>query len=80
MYYAICMTTILDMCDALGRKEMGQRLGVKRAAIANAVSEGKFPPRWYVVLSRMCAEKDVPCPVELFNFAEEKSPDQEDAA
>lgn len=74
------MTTVLDICDALGRKEMGQRLRVSRAAIANAVSEGKFPPRWYRVLSTMCAERDVECPMGLFSFAEDDATDQEDAA
>lgn len=58
---------------------MGQRLKVSRAAIANAVAEGKFPPRWYRILSRMCVEGAVECPMELFNFAEENT-DQEDAA
>lgn len=69
------MCTIPDICDAIGRKTLGQRLGVGRAAIANAVAEGKFPARWFKVVTDLCAEKGIDCPDELFNFAIPKSED-----
>ncbi len=65
------MSKISDICDALGRKEMGRRLGVSKAAIANAVADGKFPSRWYKIISRMCADAEIECPMRLFNFADE---------
>jgi hypothetical protein len=79
MYYRLGMDKTSDICDALGRKEMGQRLGVSRAAIANAVTDGRFPSRWYKVISRMCEESNRDCPMQLFNFADE-SLSGEDAA
>jgi len=79
MYYCLIMIKISDICDALGRKEMGARLGVSKAAIGNAVSDGKFPSRWYKVISHMCADADIECPMSLFNFADE-SVASEDAA
>lgn len=75
MYYASEMRKISDICDALGRKEMGERLSVSRAAIANAVAEGRFPSRWFLVVSRMCAEAKIDCSMEHFNFAEECAQD-----
>ncbi|WP_028957976.1 hypothetical protein [Sulfitobacter sp. 20_GPM-1509m] len=77
------MSEILFICDALGRKEMGHRLGVSKAAIANAVADGRFPSRWYKVISNMSADAKIDCPMKLFNFAEESvasSDAQEDAA
>lgn len=78
MYYVRGMEKISDICDALGRKEMGLRLGVSKAAIANAVSDGKFPARWYSVISAMCAEVGVDCSETLFGFIPVSTP--EDAA
>lgn len=68
------MMEIGKLCDALGRKELQARLGVKRAAIANAVAEGKLPPRWYRVVSDLCAERGVECQDEYFNFVEPAHP------
>lgn len=79
MYYGLRMSKISDICDTLGRKEMGHRLGVSRAAIANAVADEKFPSRWYMVISRMCTDANIECPMVLFNFADE-SITGEDAA
>tara|TARA_Y100000766_G_C18471096_1_gene395247 strand:+ start:214 stop:459 length:246 start_codon:yes stop_codon:yes gene_type:complete len=81
MYYRWGMSEISVICDALGRKEIGRRLGVSKAAVANAVSDGRFPSRWYKVISRMCADQGVGCPLSAFNFADESIPvPSEDAA
>ena len=75
------MSKVSDICDVLGRKEIGQRLGVRKAAIANAVADGRFPSRWYKVISRMCEDSGIDCPLNAFNFADENAPRQkEDAA
>jgi hypothetical protein len=66
------MITASDICDALGRRNMAQRLGVSKTAISNAAVDGTFPARWYLVLSTMCDERGVPCPKELFSFSEDK--------
>ncbi|MFC4731761.1 hypothetical protein [Salipiger abyssi] len=62
------MMTVSDICDALGRKKMESRLGVSKAAISNAVSDGVFPSAWYEVISDMCREHRIECPTPIFNF------------
>ncbi|MGI3165524.1 hypothetical protein [Pseudooceanicola sp. 200-1SW] len=71
------MDDISYICQEIGRKEMEARLGVSKAAIANAVAQGRFPARWYLVVREMCAEKDIVCPDGVFSFAK---PTAEDAA
>lgn len=68
MYYVSAMKNISDICDTLGRKNMSEALRVSKAAIGNAVSDGKFPARWYAVISAMCADAEIECPESLFGF------------
>lgn len=62
------MSTVKIICDRIGRRPMAQALGVRPTAISNAVSEGMFPARWFVVVRRMCGERGIDCPEALFNF------------
>jgi len=68
MYYGLAMTSVSDICEAVGRKKIERSLGVSRAAISNAVSEGKFPPGWYGVMRKLCKQARVECPMDLFKF------------
>jgi len=61
-------TTVSDLCDALGRKEIAARLEVGAAAVSNASSDGLFPAGWYAVIREMCQESGLNCPDTLFNF------------
>lgn len=71
------MDDVSSICRTIGRKEMEARLGVSKAAIANAVAQGRFPARWYIVVREMCAESGIVCPDAAFSFAK---PNTEDAA
>lgn len=62
------MMTVSEVCDVLGRKKIENRLGVSKAAISNAVSDGVFPSAWYGVISGMCGEKGIDCPLPIFSF------------
>lgn len=64
------MSTVADISDKLGRRDMERELGVTRAAIANAVSDGKFPASWYGIISSMCAQREVDCPLDAFRMRE----------
>ena len=60
--------TAAKLCDLLGRKDMAARLDRTVAAISNAASDGAFPAGWFLVISEMCAERDIECPPSLFRF------------
>jgi hypothetical protein len=73
MDYPSRMNTVSDICSRLGRREIATRVGVAKTAISNAVVDGKFPARWFLVLSAMCQEQGIECPKELFSFTEDKA-------
>ncbi len=68
MYYHALMITVHEICLALGRREMEAALGVSKASISNAVSNGVFPASWYDVIESECKKHDLPCDRSLFNF------------
>ena len=61
-------TTASDICDALGRKIIAQKLGVGITAVSNASVQGRFSARWYVAIKSLCADAGIDCPDELFSF------------
>lgn len=61
-------SSVEKICDAIGRKNLIAKLGISKAAIANAVSAGHFPTRWYQVVKQECEGLGIACPDELFNF------------
>jgi len=70
MYYKAYMMTVEKICDQIGRKPLAEALHVSKAAITNAISEGKFPPRWYRVVSAICRDHGIGCRDDLFAFIE----------
>lgn len=62
------MMTVEKICDEVGRKKLANALNVTKSAITNAISAGKFSPRWYRVVSALCADKGIQCPDALFGF------------
>lgn len=61
-------SSVAMICDTIGRKVVADRIGVGKTAVSNAVVEGIFPARWYREMRSLCAEHDLPCPDDLFNF------------
>lgn len=57
-----------DICDALGRATIAARLKVRVTAVSNAVTEGRFPARWFLVVTELCEENGLKCPEQLFTF------------
>jgi hypothetical protein len=62
------MSTVSSICDALGRREIAAAVGVKPAAVSNAVFQERFPAKWFIVVSEMCASAGIDCPSEIFAF------------
>jgi len=62
------METVEQICDQIGRRPLADALGVSKAAITNAISENKLPPRWYRVVSVLCKDQGINCNDELFAF------------
>lgn len=61
------MSSTRKVADAIGRKRLQAELGVGRTALANAITEGKFPAPWIVVTQRLASEIGIKCPDDLFN-------------
>lgn len=62
------MISVSNICDAIGRQRIARAVGVKPTAVSNAVAEARFPAKWFLVLSEMCAESGLECPATLFAF------------
>lgn len=60
--------TTAEICDALGRSTIAAQLNVRVTAVSNAVTDGKFPARWFLVMSKLCEDRGLLCPKELFTF------------
>lgn len=56
------------VADALGRRQIADRLGVGETAVSNAVVRGWFPATWFFVLQDMCREEGLDCPPWLFKM------------
>jgi hypothetical protein len=68
------MSTVSEICDAIGRQKIAQAVGVKPTAVSNAVAEARFPAKWFIVLSGMCQEIGLDCPADLFAFTASSAP------
>lgn len=69
------MTTVSEIVERISRPLLGEMLGVKRQAITNAVSDRRFPAKWFSVIHDLCAERGIDCPRELFAFVAPPSTD-----
>lgn len=67
------MTNTHDIAKRLGRKKMGDALGIGLKTISKYVVMGKFPSSWFLVVREMCAATEIDCPVELFDMKEPPS-------
>jgi hypothetical protein len=73
------MTCTSDILAAVGRANLRKKLGVSDTAISNALSNGIFPAKWYLIVSSECTAINLDCPLALFSFSE-AAPAEEDAA
>lgn len=62
------MNDIENICNEIGRQTLVEELSVTKAAISNAISNGRFPPRWVSVVRHECDKKGIDCPDELFGI------------
>ncbi|MBR9766223.1 MAG: bacteriophage CI repressor [Rhodobacteraceae bacterium] len=83
------MTTVSNICDALGRRAIADRVGVGLTTVSNAATSNRFPAKWYVLIKAMCDDAGIECPMDLFSFVAEPpvqsleregDPSSEDAA
>ena len=66
------MPNIKDICDAIGRKTLREKLRLEsKSSISNAIAAQKFPSDWYRVVKAECESVGLECPMSMFNF---KSP------
>jgi hypothetical protein len=54
--------------DTLGSGVIENALGVTEYSLRAAKRDKKFPALWYRPLADLCAERDVPCPIDAFRW------------
>ena len=64
------MNTVCEILDIIGRKYVAQQLDVRKTAVSNAATAGRFPAAWYPTIKRCAAEKDIEVPDHLFSWRE----------
>jgi hypothetical protein len=62
------MTTPRDIAEALGYGRIAACVGVGTTAVSNAVVRGRFPATWFIVISKLCAERGIDCPPQVFGM------------
>lgn len=60
--------SVKSIVRAIGREKMESALNVGGHSIRNAAWAGKFPAKWYDVVSSLCKQGDIDCPRSLFSF------------
>jgi hypothetical protein len=60
------MSNVKSTVSALGRARIAREVGVTVAAVGNAIAEGRFPASWYGVVSKLCADASIECPLTIF--------------
>lgn len=63
--------TVKQIVEAVGSEAIEEKLGVSEFAIRSAKRNGKFPGIWYGPLLDLCRDRDLECPLSVFNW---KSP------
>ena len=71
------MSTVQEICAAIGRDALATALGVSRQSISNAIANSAFPANWYLIIKSECDVRSIPCGTLLFKF---KQHDKRDAA
>lgn len=68
---------VKKIVSQIGDDQLMERLGVTEFAVRHAKRDGRFPGFWYDTLDKMCVERGIPCPRDLFNW---KAADHEGTA
>lgn len=70
------MNDASEIVNEIGRSHLAGLLGVVETSISNSVKKGKFPARWYKVVSEECSARGMDCPFSLFSFTGSESQGQ----
>lgn len=70
------MSEIQIICDRVGRKAISDAVGVSKAAVTNALSDGRFPASWYPAVKCVCDRAGVGCEMRLFSWKFAAPPSQ----
>lgn len=57
-----------SITDQIGADRISKAIGVSSHSIRHARTEGTFPASWYAVLSDMCKQQGIECPLSAFNW------------
>lgn len=61
-------TSTSEICDTVGRAAIASAVRVGMSQVSNAVSENRFPARWYFAVKKLCEQAGISCPEHLFSF------------
>lgn len=63
--------TINDFLKEAGRTNFEKSCGKKPQLVTRAISDGKFPPSWYINVRIFCVANKLDCPHHLFKWDNE---------
>ncbi len=62
------MSSARQIVTQLGSRRVADALGVSKSAVTNATARGELPASWFVVLSHLCGDEGIDCPLDAFGF------------
>ena len=68
--------SITSIVDAVGSDAIEQALSVSSHSVRYARFTGKFPSSWFPKVRDLCAEHQIECPEDLFNWRGEPKPSE----
>jgi hypothetical protein len=60
--------SVTQICLAVGRLEIREKLSLSKSSLSNAESAGLFPSSWYLGIAELCEAAGVDCPDTLFSW------------
>jgi hypothetical protein len=62
------MMTVKEIVEQVGSDKLECACGVTEFSVKAAKRERMFPASWFKVVEKLCNEKGIECPDNLFNF------------
>jgi len=62
------MDDVREIISAIGRRALGEALGVGVGTVSAAAAAGSFPAAWYPTVRKLARKADIAVPDSLFNW------------
>ncbi len=65
------MKTVPEVYEKIGRARIQKQLDLKASSLTDALTDGRFPARWYAPMKKMAEEDGLELPLSLFHWRNE---------